>query len=374
MHVVVVGAGVMGLMCAVESVLAGHEVTVLDGGPIPHPSSSSSDHHRVLRAVHTGDRDTSRAAREARGRWLTLQDELGTRLLHERGALSVLSSAALRDARAVAADLGVAAVGLSPAETAGLVPHLSLPAGRPGLFEPDGGVLLAERVLESVTAWLRDRPEVVLRPRLTATAVDPDRGRVVAGAGEVVGGDAVVVAAGAWTASLLPQVRATTRVHRQSVVYCDVPAAEASAWEATPAIPALGTPEGAWLVPPVAGTPMKFSSHSTARVVRQVGGRTTAPERLGHLVEQLRTVVPAFDESWIRRAGDCYYTTTGAGGSRVDHLGPRCVAVSACGGTSFKTAPVVARALVRHVTAPRRAPDRPTSRAIQHSRPNGART
>ncbi|WP_322779694.1 FAD-dependent oxidoreductase, partial [Frankia sp. Cas4] len=42
-HVLIVGAGVTGLLTAIRCALAGHRVTVLDRGAVPNPMSSSFD-------------------------------------------------------------------------------------------------------------------------------------------------------------------------------------------------------------------------------------------------------------------------------------------------------------------------------------------
>jgi glycine/D-amino acid oxidase-like deaminating enzyme len=59
-RVVIVGAGVTGLLSAVECALAGHRVTVLDRGAIPNPESSSFDQHRAIRTLVPGDPEATR--------------------------------------------------------------------------------------------------------------------------------------------------------------------------------------------------------------------------------------------------------------------------------------------------------------------------
>ena len=53
--VVIIGAGVTGMVTAIECALAGHRVTLLDRGPIPNPAATSADQHRALRVQRPGD-------------------------------------------------------------------------------------------------------------------------------------------------------------------------------------------------------------------------------------------------------------------------------------------------------------------------------
>ena len=69
LRVVVVGAGVTGLLTAIRCVLAGHRVVLLERGPIPHPGSTSFDQHRALRALVVGDPAGTRRAVRLHRRW-----------------------------------------------------------------------------------------------------------------------------------------------------------------------------------------------------------------------------------------------------------------------------------------------------------------
>ena len=53
--VIVVGAGVFGSSAALELRRRGHEVTLLDPGPIPHVLASSTDISKVLRMDYGAD-------------------------------------------------------------------------------------------------------------------------------------------------------------------------------------------------------------------------------------------------------------------------------------------------------------------------------
>jgi glycine/D-amino acid oxidase-like deaminating enzyme len=170
--------------------------------------------------------------------------------------------------------------------------------------------------------------------------VDGAAGAVVLADGSVVRGDAVVVAAGPWSRDLLPAAEAAAlTLHRQSILYCDVP-------ERWPALPAVALPGGAWLVPPVAGAPLALSAHSAARPVATITDHRTPPEWRAHLLERFGVLLDGLHPRWVLDGLDGYYLADAAtGGARIVALDGAAWAFSASGGSSFKFAPLIARSL-----------------------------
>ena len=234
------------------------------------------------------------------------------------------------------------------------------------MFESQAGVLLADRVLAACAAWLRLYTRAELHPCRTAVSVDVDGTAVQLADGEVVRADALLLATGRWSRELLGPDRGQGLgadlgtelvLHRQSMIYCEVPAADVAAWSVTPAIASLGTAHGAWLVPPVADTPLKLSAASACRVVAESGGSATPPYWRDHLVDVFAALIPGFDADWVFGARDCYYLARAAtGGPVLAALSRRVLSYAACGGSSFKFAPIIARWLAERLTGPDAAP------------------
>ena len=86
-EVVVVGAGIAGVMTASSLLRRGCRVQLVDMWEPGHGRASSSDYTRLLRAVYGSDELYTRWARESRLGWLALQEELGCTLYDECGAL-----------------------------------------------------------------------------------------------------------------------------------------------------------------------------------------------------------------------------------------------------------------------------------------------
>jgi len=352
MRITIVGGGVIALLTAVNCVSAGHEVVLVDQADIPFSGATSFDRHRVIRALHLDDSAATTAAVQAHHRWISLQHLLSTTFYERVGALTVVAPENLPRAKAMLTGAGSHAHVLGPGELAASYPHVGFPAGVSAVFESHAGVLLADRVLAACVGWLRWRAHAELHPHRRVIEVDVADAAVRLADGEVVRADAVLLAIGPWSQALLaPELAGELVLHRQSMIYCEVPAPDAAIWSATPAIPSLGTDGGAWLVPPVAGTPLKLSAASACRVVLEVGDNTTPPHWRDHLVDTFAAVIPGFRADWLTDTRDCYYLARAVTrGPTLAVLGDRVVSYAACGGSSFKFAPLIARCLAERLT------------------------
>lgn len=340
-QVVIAGAGVTGLLTAVECALAGHRVTVLDRGAIPNPASSSFDHHRAIRAFAWGDPATTRRKVAARRRWLELETTLGARFYRRVGIVSAWPCA---EADAVLAEAAAAGLPVSAVEPEKL-PHLGFPADSVGVLEADAGVLLAERVLSAAVKWLSAHPAVTLRPWSKVDSVHS--GRIELDGGESLGADHILIAAGPWTPDLadLPAV-----LHRQTMVYLRPPDDLVRWWENAPGGGRLGADGRAWLLPPGDGTLLKISSDA---VCREVESTDSAEESQDPWLEKLlaASIVSDVDRYTVVATKSCHYLSDpDAGDALLTRVGPAVWSRSACGGTGFTTAPLAARQFAETLT------------------------
>jgi glycine/D-amino acid oxidase-like deaminating enzyme len=362
-RVTVVGGGVIGLLTAWECAREGAPVTLVDAAGLPNRHGASYDQHRIMRALHPRDTAASAAAVAAAARWADLAGLAGRGpdseltadgpWLRRCGVLTLMAPEQAPDALATLAAAG--AEGRLVAEPGRLHPPLAGRTDRVGVLEPGGGVLLADRILRRLSALLAELPGVTLRTGCPVTGLDGDSAAVRLADGTAVAGDRLIVAAGPWSLDLLPPeaVEGLT-LYRQTLLFCD-PAPAGPDWASLPAVPALDTAQGAWLVPPVAGTALKLTAASACRAVERIDG-WAAPGRLVELLSAHFTeVLTGFRPDWVTSARDAYYLAdTATHGPRLAELGPgRAWAFAACGGGAFKTAPLVARALAE------RALDRP---------------
>jgi glycine/D-amino acid oxidase-like deaminating enzyme len=347
MRVVVVGCGVIGLLTAIECVRAGASVELVDSGGIPAPLATSNDRYRVVRALHRGDEALTTTAARARREWAELERVLGGSFYRRTGVLTVMPQPAVPDNLALLGAVGEAAQAMSGAELSARYPQLRSTADRAAIFEPQAGAVLAGEALLALVAWLRQRPAVSLSAARRVMYVS-ESGTVRLADGSELAADGIVIAAGPWSRDLLPATAAgDLTLHRQTMLTY----APARAWPDMPVVLGLGPDHDAWLMPPVAGTAARLSAASACRPVTAMTDRVTPDRWRDHLLGRFAALLADFDSGQVTGARDGYYLSDPAGlGPRVAAIGDGPVwAYAACGGLSFKIAPLVASALADRV-------------------------
>lgn len=344
-RVLVIGAGVTGLVAAVRFARAGWPVTVLERGPIPNPAGASFDQHRVIRALAPADPAATLRAASLRARWLALESLLDAAFCRHIGVVSAVAEDQAETALATARAAGLN-VSLVPPRS---LPLVRFPAGAVGLLEHDGGVLMADRVLHAAARWLRRRPEARLCPGQEVKAVNPVCGQATLADGRVIGADLVLVATGPWSREL---VDVPLVLHRQTMIYLRPPAGLAARWDRSPAVGGIGRDGRGWLVPPGQGSLLKISSDAVCRDVPSPDHAPGDDARIWTnrlLREQILIDAHRYTFAGVKH---CHYVTDAAsGGGHLIQLGPHVWSRTAAGGDGFRTAPLVAERIARTVAA-----------------------
>jgi sarcosine oxidase len=187
--VVVVGAGVMGLAAARALAQAGREPLVLEQFRVGHPHGSSHGATRIFRLAYD-EPEWVRLPQEALPLWRELEADSGEQLLDFTGLVDLTEDpdrlVATLDATETAYELLTAA---EARRRFGLVTDCDK-----AVWQPDAGVVLADRAMRAFAAGLDVREETRV-PRVLPDGVETDRGPIEA--------DTVVVAAGSWGRELL---------------------------------------------------------------------------------------------------------------------------------------------------------------------------
>ncbi len=222
----VVGAGVFGLAAALELRNRGWAVTLLDPGPLPRPHASSTDRSKVVRMDYGRDEALSRLAQRAVEGWERWNVERFARpLFHRTGFLLLTLEPMAAGGFEMESFRSLAARGI-PVER--VKPDLlakRFPAWNParfvdGYLSHQAGWAESGEVVRAMLAWCR-REGVSLLHRHVERVVHTGgrvRGAACAG-GEMVTGDAVIVAAGAWTPGLVPELSHSLRPAAMPVLY-----------------------------------------------------------------------------------------------------------------------------------------------------------
>lgn len=204
MKCIVVGAGAWGLPAGAELARRGHDVIVLDRFGVSNPFSSSSGTSRLWRTMDP-DPAVVRRARRSVEAMEDLAVRTGRTLFLRRGLLWRDDVSLERVARTLStADIDSREIGARDVGT--VLPGLR-PDGRDAIWQPDAGVILAEEMLAAQLSVL-ERHGGRLEQGRHVVRIDESGGRfrVACASGEEYHADAVVVAAGPFTPSLLPSL------------------------------------------------------------------------------------------------------------------------------------------------------------------------
>jgi sarcosine oxidase len=209
----VVGAGTMGAMALWRLARAGIDALGFEQFTLGHDRSAAGGESRMLRAAEPA---TAPLLRRAVALWRELEAETGQRLLTQAGGLVIgapdgdLVRAALDTARQSAHPYEV----LDAAAMGRRYPQHRLAPGEVGLLDPEAGfvrpefaVLAATRRAAELGARIAERTAVLrIEPASDGvTVVTADRSYRVG---------QLVVAAGPWTADLLPQLAGLIALRR----------------------------------------------------------------------------------------------------------------------------------------------------------------
>jgi sarcosine oxidase len=316
--VAVVGAGVNGLATAWALRRRGVEAVVYEQFELGHTRGSSHGRTRIFRVAYP-DPVWVRRAVQALEAWRELERESGEGLLLLNGLIELVAESEESSQQALA-ECGLACRPLTPEEAEreyGLVP----PDGSLVLFQPDAGLIYAERAME-----------------VFARGVEIVEGRRIESLDEV-SEPVVVVTAGPWARKLLAPAGIDLPVveSRETVVYFRL----------------AGAP-----LPPIAEIVLRghgfYALGDPAfglKVGRHMRGTRADPDELHgpdeRVVEEVigwtRDRFPAADPN-PAGADACFYTNTDDLRFILERHG-RIVVGSACSGHGFKFAPAVGERL-----------------------------
>ncbi|MFB6255690.1 MAG: N-methyl-L-tryptophan oxidase [Haloplanus sp.] len=219
--VVVVGVGAMGSAATYHLARRGHDVLGLERFDVPHDRGSSAGHTRIIRLAYHEHPTYVPLVRDAARRWERLEAETGRDLLFRVGSVTAGdpddSDGAFAGALE-ACDVHDLPHEVLDGEALGeRFPGFDLPAEYRAVYQPDGGFLDAPAgVSAHVEAAVAAGATVRARERVTGVESRGDGVRVHTDRGHH-DADEAVVAAGAWTETLLPDLSGLVTPERQVI-------------------------------------------------------------------------------------------------------------------------------------------------------------
>lgn len=344
MKTIVVGAGIAGLSTAWALTRRGHRVILVEQGPIPNPLGASGDHHRIIRRAYGPDTGYGAAITEAYHAWDEVWGDLGRSHYDARGFLCVSREPGDQAERYLEGmDKGGWPVErLDAAAAAARWPFLDAGGIRHAFFSPEGGALHCRRIATGLAEWLRANGCDV-RERARVATVDCERARVGLADGEVLDGDRVVVAAGAWTTKLFPDLAGELDTRRTAVVYLEPPAELRAAWEAAPVVLDVGGETDGYIIPRSGEGGLKFGSGLYRTRTGDADADRAPRDGEGEAIRDLfQPPIARIGEYAVAEVVTCAYTFTADERFFAQARG-RCVVVSACSGHGYKFGAAVGR-------------------------------
>jgi sarcosine oxidase len=345
-EVIVVGAaGTMGSAALWQLAVRGVDVLGVDRFEPGHDRGSGHGESRIIRTAYFEHPSYVPLVRSSWRLWRELEAGTGASVLTRTGALMVGApdGVLIKGALAAAAEHRLSHAVLDPAECAARFPQHPLEPGEIGVLEPDAGVLRPEAGIRAMAA-----AAVAAGARLvTGQVVDglrtDEHGASVQVGGQTFAARQVVVCAGPWTPTLLPELAPTLQVERQ------VPM-----WFAADDPPAYGPDRfpvfvrqlhGGFLYgcPALDGHTVKVGLHHGGTITTaDAVDRTVRSADIAALTAVVRRVLPGLRPEPVRGTV-CLYTN-----SPDDHFvvgalpdRPNLTFISACSGHGYKFAPVL---------------------------------
>lgn len=347
---VVVGAGVFGATAALELRSRGWAVRLLDAAAVPRSEAASTDVSKLVRADYGADAFYTELAERATTGWERWARGWSPPLYHADGLL-VLSSEPMapgsfeHESHRTLTRRGHELRTLGPEDVARDFPAWSGGDFRHGYFDPGAGWAESGAVLVRLLAAARRRG-VTIETGSPVSGLLDRRGRVRGVRtrdGAEVRGEVVVVAAGAWTPGLLPELSDVMWATGQPVLHLGVE--DPGRWRAPrfPPWTADIARTGWYGFPALDDGTLKLGHHGAGRSVDPDAPRDVDPEWEERCREFLSRAVPELSSAPLLRTRLCLYCDTFDGDFWIDRHPDREGLVVAAGGSGhgFKFAPLL---------------------------------
>src|SRR5438477_4701089 len=318
MKTVVVGAGINGVVAAIELRKRGHDVVLVDPGPLPHPLAASTDISKVVRAAYGPDKEYTELAERSREIWQEWNIEFGVELYHEVGFLC------MRQRPMEAGDFEYESLRLLERRGHRIervnsdylrrhFPAWSADRYRDGFLDFEAGYAESGRAV-AVLIKRAKSIGVALREHAKFSGYDETSDRVKGIAlesGEKVPADAVVMTVGAWTPYLLPFTQNFFRASGQPVFHLKPAQAELFTPERFPIFGADISATGYYGFPLNRDGVVKIANHGPGREMSPDSPEAVvSKEEENKMREFLAGSFPALADAPVAFTRMCFYCDT----------------------------------------------------------------
>ncbi|MEL6271858.1 MAG: FAD-dependent oxidoreductase [Chloroflexota bacterium] len=348
--IIVVGAGIFGVTAALELKSRGHDVSIFDPGPIPHPEASSTDITKMIRMDYGTDTLYYNMMEQAFEGWRAWNAEWGEDLFHEDGFLLMRKDPFApgiyeQDCFDELTKRGHNPTRVNSEKLAADHPMWNAEVYADGYRNDVAGWAQSGRVVEKLSERMREVGISIHEGAAMQSLLQSDgtvTGIVTADGIEHTA-DVVIVAAGAWTPVLLPELEDVMWPTGHPVIHFDPPNPDDfrpptfRPWSAD--ISRTG-----WYGFPLHPTGVvKIANHGDGIPVDPPGEKVVPQEWIDRALAFVKETFPALADAPIMKTRLCMYCDTWDGDLWVDHDPNRPGLVVASGGSGhgFKFAPVL---------------------------------
>jgi sarcosine oxidase len=362
---VVIGAGAMGSATAYHLARRGVEVTLIEQFALGHSRGSSHGAARITRHSYA-DALYARLMPLAFRAWKELEADAGESLYIRTGGVS-FSPSGVDYADCVAAnltELGIPHWAGSGRSWNKVHPTFALPDTYGVVFEPDAGMVAAERALAVQVDMARrhggDRARILEATPVKRIDLDSDHPIVVTDSARIVA-EKVIVTAGAWVKRLLPGLAVPLQVTRQHVLYLNPGNKLSFSIGRFPVFIFKGASADAafYGMPDFQGLGVKVARHGGPEVNPDLGDSGVSDEYRSIVRSFLSAHIPALADASIGLTETCLYTVAPADRFILDFLPGRAdvIVASPCSGHGFKFSCLIGKILADLATEARTAID-----------------
>lgn len=348
--VVVIGAGVFGVWTADRLLAAGKKVLLVDAWGPAHARASSGGESRLTRTAYGADRIYTEMAWHSLPHWKALSKLSGLPIFHQTGVLFFFgeehpyANATIKAHKA----MGLPTQLLDTRQMAAKFPQIDFSDIALGLYEPELGVLMARRAVQTLADRFVRSGGSYLQARIRA----PDAGKpldaVRTEAGETIRATHFVFACGPWLPKVFPDV-VGGRIFptRQEIFFFAPPAGDARFGPSH--LPGWADFNGGDLyygAPDLEarGFKIAFDKHGPP-IDPDTGDRVASAEGLANVRAYMARRFPAMAGAQMVEARVCQYENSANGDFLIDRHPewPNAVLVGGGSGHGFKHGPEVGR-------------------------------
>jgi len=348
--VIIVGAGVFGSSAALELRKRGHEVSLLDPGPVPHVLASSTDISKVLRMDYGADEFYMELMEAAFEGWEAWNKSWGIPLFHQTGMMVLAGGPMIpggfeHDSFELLKRRGHQPEHLQADQLMERFPVWDATDFPEGYFNPRGGWAESGEVVARLISEAKTQGVEVRAGSAVSSTLD-EGSRVVGvriANGEELKADYVIISAGSWTPSLLPHMAEFMWAVGQPVFHFLVEDKQAYqpphfvTWNAD-----IGN-TGWYGFPALDDGTLKVANHGRGRPQSADAPREVDADSEDMFRDFLRKALPGISKAPMISNRLCMYCDTWDGDFWIDHDPDRPGLVIAAGGSGhgFKFAPLL---------------------------------